>query len=125
MAPAEADIGQALSDEMIETVRVRTEVRAAISKRWQRGGRLCFFLEGPPSRLAKALELVRELMVNPVGGDGHADDNLRQPPRGKKDAWPETYSEDGTELTTDGLARESHGSEGEAWRGWDTTYLIA
>ena len=67
------------------------------------------------------MELVRELMVNLVGGDGH-DDDLRQPPRGKKDAWSETCSEDGKELTIDGFAGESHGSEGEKWQGWGTTH---
>ena len=70
---------------MIRAVRRRTEVRAAISKRGQWGGRLCYFLERPPSRLTEALELARKLMVNLVGSDGH-DDDPRQPPRGKRDA---------------------------------------
>ena len=86
--------GQTLSAEMVRTVLIQTDVRAAISKRGQWGGGLSYFLEGPSSRLQEALTLVRTLMAELVGGDGHADDP-RQPPRGRTDAWSETCSEDG------------------------------
>ena len=103
---------------MVRTVLIQTDVRAAISKRGQWGGGLSYFLEGPSTRLQEALTLVRTLMAEPVGGDGH-DDDPRQPPRGRKDAWSETCSEDGKGLTADGLAGESRGSEGEAVRDWE------
>ena len=120
MGPFDFLRGQALSAEMIRTVLLRTDVRAAISKRGQWGGGLCFILEGLAFRLAQALTLVRKLMAEHVGGDGH-DDDPRQPPRGRKDAWSEACSEDGRlddqaaeGLTADGWAGESHDSEGEA-----------
>ena len=94
MGPFDLDPAQTLSADMITKVFVQTNVRAATSERGQWDGGLCFILEGPSSRPAEALTLVRKLMAEPVGGDGH-DDDPRQPPRGRKDAWSETCSEDG------------------------------
>ena len=85
--------GQTLSAEMVRTVLIQTDVRAAISKRGQWGGGLSYFLEGPSSLLQDAFTLVRTLMAELVGGDCH-DDDPRQRPWGRKDAW-ETCSEDG------------------------------
>ena len=90
MGPFDLDPGQTLSAGMITKVLLQTDVRAATSKRGQWGGGQRVILEGPPSRLVEALELVQKLMAEPVGGDGHDDDDPRQQPRDRKDAWSET-----------------------------------
>ena len=94
MAPFELGPGQTLSDEVIAKVFLQTDVRAATRERGQWGGGQRLILEGPPGRLVEAMELVQRLVAEPVGGDGH-DDDPRQLPRGRKDAWSETCSEDG------------------------------
>ena len=114
IGPIELGPGQTLSDEVIAKVFLPTDARAATHERGQWGGGQRLILERPPGRLVEALELVQKLMAEPIGGDGHDDDDPRQQPRGRKDAWSEACSEDGEGLTADGWAKESHDSEGEA-----------
>ena len=74
IGPFELPPGHTLSDAIIVKVYVQTDVRAYQRERgqWGRGQRL--ILEGPPERLAEALELVQRLTSEPVGGEGHGDD---------------------------------------------------
>ena len=74
IGPFEFGPGQTLSEATIAKVYLQTNVRASQRERgqWGRGQRL--ILEGPPERLAEALELVQRLTSEPVGGEGHGDD---------------------------------------------------
>ena len=74
MGPFELGPGQTLSDEVIAKAFLQTDVRAATRERGQWGGGQRLILEGPPERLVEALELVQRLVSEPVGGDGHGDD---------------------------------------------------
>ena len=69
--------------------------------------------------LVEAVELVQQLVAEPVGGDGHGDDEQCPRPRNRWDAWSEACSDeerrlDLEELAADGWAGETHCSEGEA-----------
>ena len=115
MGPFELGPGQTLSDEVIAKVFLQTDVRAATRERGQWGGGQRLVLEGPPGRLVEAMELVQRLVTEPVGGDGHDDDEPCPQPRGRWDAWSEACSEeerrlddlDAEELAADGSCKAS------------------
>ena len=119
LGPVELGSGVTLSNAVIRNVFIQTGVVAAQRERaqWGRGQHL--FLEGPPGRLVEAVQLVQRLVAEPVGGDGHGDDEQCPRPRAIRDAWsepdekprPDLYAQ---ELAADGWAEESHCSEGEA-----------
>ena len=70
-------------------------------------------LEGPPGRLVEAMELVQRLLAEPVGGDGHDDDEPCPQPRDRWDAWSEACSE--KERCLDDLVAEELAADG--WMG--------
>ena len=81
MGPFELGLGQTLSAEMIAKVFLQTDVRAATRERGQWGGGQRLILEGPPGRVAEAMELAQRLVAEPVGSDGHDDDEPCPQPR--------------------------------------------
>ena len=120
--PFELGPGQTLSADVIAKVFLQTDVRAATRERGQWGGGQRLILEGPPGRLVEAMELVQRLVAEPVGGDGHDDDEPCPEARDIFDAWSEACPEEERRLddlaaeglAADGWAGESHCSEGEA-----------
>ena len=74
MGPFDLGPGQTLSDEAVAKIYTKTNVRAATRERGQWGCGERLILEGPPGRLVEAMELVQRLLAEPVGGDGHDDD---------------------------------------------------
>ena len=66
--------GQTLSAEMIAKVFLQTDLRAATIERGQWGGGQRLLLEGPPGRLVEAMELVQQLVAEPVGGSSQDAD---------------------------------------------------
>ena len=113
---------------MFAKVFLQTDVRAYQRERgqWGRGQRL--ILEGPPERLAEALELVQRLTSEPVGGEGHGDDEHLPFARTRWDSWSDACSEaeraiDQADLVAE--ERAADGSEDEADGDVEEAYHIA
>ena len=121
MAPFELGPGQTLSDEAVAKIFLETDVRAATRERGQLGGGERLILEGPPGRLVEAMELVQRLLAEPVGGDGHDDDEPRPQPQAREDAWSDACPEE--EGRPDDLDAEEQ--EGEAGGDEEESYQVA
>ena len=133
MGPFELGPGQTLSSEVDAKIFLETDVRAATRERGQWGGGERLILDGPPGRVVEAMALVQSLLAEPVGGDGHDDDEPCPQPRARGDARSEACPEEerrpddlaAEELAADGWAEESHCSEGEAGGDEEEAYRTA